>query len=206
MTTTNEVPTKKRGRVITLVVIIALIVILFGFGVTKRNALVAKQEGVKLAWSEVENQYQRRFDLIPNLVNTVKGYASHEKETLEGVIQARANATKTNIDIKDLSPEQLEQFNQSQQNLTQALDKLMVVVERYPELKADENFRQLQVQLEGTENRITVARRDFNEEAKGYNQYRLTFPTNIIAGMFGFKEYPYFKADAAAASAPKVEF
>ena len=155
----------------------------------------------------MENQYQRRADLIPNLVETVKGYASHERETLEGVINARAKASQPIIQSGEgMTQEQLNQFQQAQGDLTSALNKLMVVVERYPELKADENFRQLQAQLEGTENRITTARMDFNNEAQQYNTKVRRFPTNIFAGIFGFRQRPYFQAEAGAEQAPQVKF
>lgn len=186
--------------------IIALLIIIGGFLASGYNNLVGKQEHVSTAWSQVENQYQRRLDLIPNLVETVKGYASHERETLEGVVNARANATKASIDPSKMTPEQLANYSNTQDQLSQALGRLMVVVERYPELKADENFRQLQAQLEGTENRIAVARKDFNESAKEYNTYRRKFPSNIVAGLFGFDARPYFEAAPEAAQAPKVEF
>ncbi len=170
------------------------------------NNLVTQDEGVKTAWSQVENQYQRRADLIPNLVNTVKGYAAHEKNTLEGVMNARAKATQTTIDPTNLNEETMKQYQAAQGELSNALSRLMVVVERYPELKANENFRELQVQLEGTENRITVERKRFNEVAQGYNTYVRTFPNNILSGIFGFQTKAYFTAEAGAEKAPQVEF
>lgn len=194
---------KSKGLVI---FILAAVVILILWMVRGYNGLVNKQEEVNTAWSQVENQYQRRLDLIPNLVATVKGYASHERETLEAVINARANATNAKIDPANMTPEQLAGFQQSQQALSQALGRLMVVVERYPELKADQNFLQLQAQLEGTENRIAVARKDFNDTAKVYNKACRTIPTNIVAALFGFDTKPYFEANEAAKAAPKVEF
>ncbi len=190
----------------TIAVVIVLLVGLFAYGTKVYNGLVDKEEGVKTAWSQVENNYQRRADLIPNLVSTVKGYASHEKETLEGVIQARSKATATNINANDMTPEALQQFQANQDALSSALSRLMIVVEKYPELKANENFRDLQVQLEGTENRITIARKQFNETAQVYNKNVRRFPGNIFAGLFGFEQRPYFEAQAGSDVAPKVEF
>ena len=187
-------------------IIVALAVILFFWTKGVYNNLVTQDEGVKTAWSQVENQYQRRADLIPNLVNTVKGYAAHEKSTLEGVMNARAKATQTTIDPTNLNEETMKQYQAAQGELSNALSRLMVVVERYPELKANENFRELQVQLEGTENRITVERKRFNEVAQGYNTYVRTFPNNILSGIFGFQTKAYFTAEAGAEKAPQVEF
>ena len=187
-------------------IIVALAVLLFLWTKGVYNNLVTQDEGVKTAWSQVENQYQRRADLIPNLVNTVKGYAAHEKNTLEGVMNARAKATQTTIDPTNLNEETMKQYQAAQGELSNALSRLMVVVERYPELKANENFRELQVQLEGTENRITVERKRFNEVAQGYNTYVRTFPNNILSGIFGFQTKAYFTAEAGAEKAPQVEF
>ena len=187
-------------------IIVALAVILFFWTKGVYNNLVTQDEGVKTAWSQVENQYQRRADLIPNLVNTVKGYAAHEKNTLEGVMNARAKATQTTIDPTNLNEETMKQYQAAQGELSNALSRLMVVVERYPELKANENFRELQVQLEGTENRITVERKRLNEVAQGYNTYVRTFPNNILSGIFGFQTKAYFTAEAGAEKAPQVEF
>ena len=170
------------------------------------NTMVKMDEEVSASWAQVENVYQRRADLIPNLVNTVKGYASHEQETLEGVIEARAKATSVNVDANNLNPESLQQFQQAQDGLSSALSRLMVVVERYPDLKANQNFLDLQAQLEGTENRITVERRKFNETAQGFNTYIRSFPKNIYAGMFGFEKKAYFSAEAGAEKAPVVNF
>ena len=187
-------------------IIVALAVLLFFWTKGVYNNLVTQDEGVKTAWSQVENQYQRRADLIPNLVNTVKGYAAHEKNTLEGVMNARAKATQTTIDPTNLNEETMKQYQAAQGELSNALSRLMVVVERYPELKANENFRELQVQLEGTENRITVERKRFNEVAQGYNTYVRTFPNNILSGFFGFQAKAYFTAEVGAEKAPQVEF
>lgn len=170
------------------------------------NSLVEQQEGVESAWSEVENQYQRRMDLIPNLVNTVKGYATHEQSTLNQVVSARTKASSININIEDLDDETLAKYQKAQEELTQGIGRLMAVAEAYPELKANENFQELQAQLEGTENRIAVARRNFNETAQGYNANIRKFPTVIYAGWFGFKKKPYFEAAAGADIAPVVEF
>ena len=170
------------------------------------NGFVAAEEEVESAWSQVENQYQRRADLVPNLVATVKGYAAHEQETLEGVIEARAKATQVTIDPAKTTPEQLAAFQAAQSELSQALGRLLAVAENYPDLKANENFRDLQAQLEGTENRITVARQLFNESARNYNTKIRRFPNNILAGMCGFEKKPYFEAEEGASKAPKVEF
>ena len=170
------------------------------------NKMVELDEQVSSQWSQVENVYQRRADLIPNLVNTVKGYAQHEQETLTGVIEARSKATSVNIDSKNLTPESLEQFNQAQEGLTSSLSRLMLVVERYPDLKANENFLDLQAQLEGTENRIAVERRKFNEVTQSYNAYIRKFPQLIYAGMLGFDKKIYFEARQGADQPPVVEF
>jgi len=161
---------------------------------------------VDAQWAQVENVYQRRADLIPNLVEVVKGYASHEKETLEGVINARAKATSVNIEANNLNAQSFANFQQAQEGLTQALSKLMVVVERYPDLKANQNFLELQAQLEGTENRITVERQKFNNVTKEFNTTIKLFPNNLFAGMFGFSPKPYFAAQQGAETAPKVSF
>jgi len=172
------------------------------------NSLVALDEQVNGAWSQVQNVYQRRADLIPNLVETVKGYASHERETLEAVIQARANATRPQINAGNVAenPQLFQQFEQAQSQLTSALSRLMVVIERYPDLKANTNFVRLQDELAGTENRIAVERRRFNETVQNYNQTVRSFPTNIFAGMFGFEQREYFEASPEAQEAPKVDF
>ena len=170
------------------------------------NKMVSMDEQVTSQWAQVQNVYQRRADLIPNLVNTVKGYAEHERETLEGVIEARSKATSVNIDPTKLTPEAIQQFNQAQDGLSSALSKLMVVVERYPDLKANQNFLDLQAQLEGTENRITVERQKFNETTQQYNAYIRKFPQIIYAGWFGFEKKSYFEAQPGAEKAPEVKF
>ena len=187
------------------ILILGLIVLAL-WAVPKYNGLVKSQESVETAWGNVENVYQRRADLIPNLVETVKGYAKHEQETLEGVIEARANATKVTIDPTNMTPEDLQKYQAAQGDVTNALSKLIAVAEAYPDLKANQNFLELQNQLEGTENRITVERNKFNEVAKEYNTKRRTFPTNIISSIFGFGEKPYFQAQPGADVAPKVDF
>lgn len=195
----------KKSWIIIIVVAVALF-LLYGWVSNSYNEMVNKSEAVKAQWSQVENVYQRRADLIPNLVNTVKGYATHEKETLEGVVEARAKATAVTIDANHLSPQSLQQFQKVQDGLSQALSRLMVVVERYPDLKANQNFLELQAQLEGTENRIAVERRRFNLETQAYNVYIKLFPGNILANIFGFTEKPYFKAEKGAEKVPKVKF
>ena len=187
-------------------IIILALIILGLWAVPKYNGLVKSQESVETAWGNVENVYQRRADLIPNLVETVKGYAKHEQETLENVINARANATKVTIDPTNMTPEDLQKYQAAQGEVTSALSRLIAVSESYPDLKANQNFLELQNQLEGTENRIAVERNKFNEVAKEYNTKRRTFPTNIIASIFGFGEKPYFQAQPGADVAPKVDF
>ncbi|MCQ2217017.1 MAG: LemA family protein [Paludibacteraceae bacterium] len=170
------------------------------------NGLVTKEEGVKTSWANVETQYQRRMDLIPNLVNVVKGYAAHEKETFEAVIKARAEATQIKLSIDDLSEENLAKMQAAQNSLSGALGRLMAVTENYPELKANDQFKELQSQLEGTENGIANARRNYNETAQGYNTDIRVFPGSLVAMIFGLKEHPYFKADEGAQKAPTVQF
>jgi LemA protein len=170
------------------------------------NKMVDLEEQVTSQWSQVENVYQRRADLIPNLVNTVRGYASHEQETFVEVVEARSKATSVNVDAENLSPQAIEQFNQAQQGLTSALSRLMVIVEQYPDLKANQNFRDLQAQLEGTENRIAVERRKFNEVSQQYNAYIRKFPQLIYAGMMGFEKKDYFEAQQGSERAPEVQF
>ena len=192
----------KKPLIITIVVVVLLALL----GSSSYNSMVDQQEGVTKAWSNVENQYQRRSDLIPNLVNTVKGYAKHEQGTLEGVVAARSKATQITIDPEKLTPEKLQAYQKAQGDVTTALGKLLAITENYPDLKANQNFLELQAQLEGTENRIAVERGRFNELAKEYNAYIRKFPKNIFAGMFGFEKKPYFEAEAGAEKAPKVEF
>lgn len=197
---------KNKGLWITLAIIAVIVLAGYAWLKGSYNSMVTKDEEVKTAWSQVENQYQRRMDLIPNLVNTVKGYATHERQTLEGVVNARAQATQTVIDPSNLNEQTLKQFQAAQGELTNALSRLMIILERYPDLKANQNFLELQAQLEGTENRISVERKRFNEAARSYNTYIRSFPRNLLAGMFGFQPKPYFTADAGAEKAPKVEF
>jgi len=184
--------------------IIIAVVILWIVGLY--NGLISSRENVNSKWANVEAQYQRRADLIPNLVSTVKGAADFEKSTIEAVIQARASATSIKINANDLTPEKLQQFQQAQAQLSGALGRLLAVAENYPQLKAVGNFSELQAQLEGTENRINEARRQFNEAAQGYNADRQRFPRVLIANMFGFKEKPYFQAEAGTEKAPQVKF
>ncbi len=196
----------KKGCLIAIAVVVVLGIALFGWVKSTYNGMVASQEGVETAWAQVENVYQRRADLIPNLVNTVKGYAKHEQETLEKVINARANATSVKIDPSNMTEADLKKFQDAQGELSSALSRLIAVSEAYPDLKANQNFLELQSQLEGTENRITVERQKFNEVAQGYNTQIRTFPNNILAGIFGFDRKPYFEAQAGADKAPTVDF
>ncbi len=188
-------------------IIVAAVVAVLGFwGVGCYNEMVTQEENVETAWGDVQTYYQRRADLIPNLVNTVKGYAQHESATLQNVIEARAKATQITIDPANATPEQLAQYQEAQGQLSQALGRLMAVAEAYPDLKANTNFRDLQAQLEGTENRIAVARQNYNEAVKTFNTYVRRFPKNIVAAMCGFEKKAYFEADTAAAQAPEVQF
>jgi len=187
-------------------IIIAIVAVLVIWGVSAYNGLVSTQENVNNQWAQVETQYQRRADLIPNLVNTVKGYATHERETLEGVIEARSRATQVTVDANNLTPEAMAQYQQAQGAVTSALGRLLAIAENYPDLKANQNFLELQAQLEGTENRINVARNNFNDAAREYNTAIRRFPRNIFAGLFGFHQRPYFAADAGAERAPEVQF
>lgn len=199
----------KKGLVVTLVVVGILFVggiALYGFFASTYNSMVAKEETVTAQWSQVENVYQRRADLIPNLVNTVKGYADFEQETLTGVIEARSKATSVNIDANNLTPEKVAQFQEAQEGLSSALSRLLVTIERYPDLKANQNFLDLQAQLEGTENRITVERQKFNDTVQDYNTYIRQFPKNFLAGMYGFETKGYFKSQSGAERAPEVTF
>lgn len=186
-----------------LIVVIGAIAIWL---ISSYNGMVKMDEKVSSAWSNVENQYQRRADLIPNLVNVVKGYASHEKETFEAVVSARSKATQVTVDPENLTPEKLQEYQKAQGEVGATLGRLLAITESYPELKANENFKELQAQLEGTENRISVERRNFNEIARTYNSAIRTFPRSIIAGMFGFEKRPYFEAEEGANKAPEVKF
>lgn len=195
----------KKGT-ITLLVIGVLILIMVGGTLTTYNGLIAKDEAVATAWGNIQSQYQRRADLIPNLVSTVKGYAKHESETLENVMAARAKATQITVNADNLTPEKLKQYQAAQGELSQALGRLMAVSENYPNLKANENFSGLQAQLEGTENRINESRQIYNSAVQTYNVSVRRFPANIVAGMFGFDKKNQFEAEAGAEKAPKVEF
>ncbi len=195
----------KKGT-ITLLVIGVLILIMVGGTLTTYNGLIAKDEAVATAWGNIQSQYQRRADLIPNLVSTVKGYAKHESETLESVMAARAKATQITVNADNLTPEKLKQYQAAQGELSQALGRLMAVSENYPNLKANENFSELQAQLEGTENRINESRQIYNSAVQTYNVSVRRFPANIVAVMFGFDKKNQFEAEAGAEKAPKVEF
>lgn len=195
---------KKSWIVIGVLALVILWLIFSSIG--SYNSMVTKDESVTGQWSQVENVYQRRADLIPNLVSTVKGYAAHEKETLEGVVNARAKATSTTINADNLDAAALQKFQAAQDGLSSALSRLMVVVEKYPDLKANQNFLELQAQLEGTENRIANERKKFNETAQDFNTYIRKFPKNLYAGMFGFEKRAYFESTPGADVAPKVEF
>ncbi len=191
-----------RTGIIVLIVLALLVMV----GCGKYNGMVKVDENVKNKWGAVQSSYQRRADLIPNLVSTVKGAANFETETLTKVMEARASATQIKVDVNDLSPEKIQQYQAAQGQLSQALGRLLAVSEAYPDLKANQNFRDLQVQLEGTENRINVARNDFNDAVNSYNSTIRTFPNNIVAGFTGFKAKGYFTADESAKDAPKVQF
>ena len=193
---------KNKGWIIAGVVILALVL----WGVSGYNSLVGMDEEVNGKWANVETQYQRRSDLLPNLVSTVKGYAAHENSTLEAVMAARSQATQVKIDPSNCTPQQLAAYQKAQGDVTTALGKLLAISENYPQLKANENFLELQSQLEGTENRINVARKDFNDAAKKFNMSIRRFPKSIIASMCGFEKRSYFEAEAGADKAPKVEF
>lgn len=191
---------------IPVIVIVVLGIIIYSLTIGFNNTAVVKQEDARLAWSNVESSYQRRNDLISNLVKTVQGAAEFERGTLTDVIEARARATSVNVDPTNITPEQLQQFQEAQSQVSSALSRLLVTVERYPELRATENFQQLQSQLEGTENRINVARNRYNEATTDYNTYIRTFPNSMFAGMFGFDRMERFEADAGSEDAPEVEF
>jgi LemA protein len=194
----------KKWIVIGIIAVVAIV--LYNFFAGSYNNMVAKGENVTRAWQDVESDYQRRLDLIPNLVNTVKGYADFEKSTLTEVIEARAAATQIKVDPTNLTEESIKNFQAAQGQLSGALSRLLVTVEQYPDLKANQNFLELQAELAGTENRIKVARNKFNETVQDYNTYIKSFPRNLLAGMYGFQHKAYFEADAAAAKAPEVKF
>ncbi len=199
----------KKGCLITIIIVAFLALVVLGivlWGTKVYNGMITMQESVTSQWGNVETQYQRRSDLIPNFVNTVKGAANFEQTTLTQVIEARSKATSVTIDPTKLTAENMQQFQQAQGQVSSALSRLMVVVEKYPELKATQNFRDLQIELEGTENRISVERRKFNEVALSYNTYIKRFPQNFIAGMFTFQTKPYFDAVEGADKAPEVKF
>ncbi len=187
-------------------IILAVVAVIVLWGISAYNGMVNVEEQATTEWAKVQSAYQRRADLIPNLVNVVKGYASHEEETLEGVVNARAKATSINVDAGDLSPEKLQEFQKAQGELSQALGRLIAVSEAYPDLKANENFKELQVQLEGTENRINEARNSFNTAVQTYNVRIRKFPNSLLAGIFGFDKMTKFEADAEAQKAPEVKF
>ncbi|MBE6287032.1 MAG: LemA family protein [Mediterranea massiliensis] len=188
------------------IAIIAIVAIVAIWAISGYNGLVNMEENVNNQWSNVETQYQRRADLIPNLVNTVKGYATHEQETLQAVIEARSKATQITVNADDLTSEKLAEFQKAQGTITSALGKLLALSESYPDLKANQNFLELQAQLEGTENRINVARTNFNNTAKEYNTAIRRFPKNLLAGLFGFDRRAYFEAQEGAETAPTVQF
>jgi len=193
-------------RNLSLLVILGIIVILFFWGCSGYNGLVKQDENVKNRWNKVQSDYQRRADLIPNLVNTVKGEASFERGTLTDVINARASASQTKVDANQLTPENLQKFQQAQGQLTQALGRFLVITENYPNLRANDAFRGLQTQLEGTENRIKNSRNDFNDAVQTYNTKIRSFPTNVFAGVMGFKQRTGFAAEAGSEKAPEVKF
>lgn len=195
----------KKGTIALLVVGVFILALVMGT-LTTYNGLVSKDETVATAWGNVQSQYQRRADLVPNLVSTVKGYAKHESETLEGVVAARAKATQITVNADELTSEKLKQYQAAQGELSQALGRLMAIQENYPQLKANENFSELQAQLEGTENRINESRQLFNSAVQTYNVSVRRFPANIVAGMFGFEKKSQFEAESGAEKAPKVEF
>ena len=189
-----------------IIIIIAVVAVIVIWAVSMYNGLGTMDESVNSQWANVETQYQRRADLIPNLVNTVKGYASHEKETLEGVVEARSKATQMQVNANDLTPEKLAEYQKAQGAVTSALGKLLAITENYPDLKANQNFLELQAQLEGTENRINVARTNFNNAAQAYNTAIRRFPKSLFASMFGFDKHAYFEAAEGTETAPTVSF
>lgn len=195
-----------KKSLIVIIVLVVIVVALFGWVKSTYNGMVEKDENVSKAWSQVENVYQRRADLIPNLVETVKGYAAHESNTLQGVVDARAKATQMSVNVEDLTEENIKKYQEAQGELQKAMGRLLMLTENYPDLKANENFMKLQDDLSGTENRITVERQKFNEVAKEYNTTIRKFPANIVAGMFGFEKKGYFTAQEGADKAPEVKF
>lgn len=195
----------KKSAII-LIAVAVILVIFYFMAKSGYNGMVSMRENVKAQWANVENQYQRRGDLIPNLVNTVKGYAAHESNTLESVVEARSKATQTNINFDQLNEQTLQKFNAAQGEVSSALSRLMAISESYPDLKANQNFRDLQVQIEGTENRISTERRKFNESAQAYNAYIMQFPRNLFASMFGFQSMAYFASEPGSEKAPEVTF
>ena len=188
------------------IVVVVLVVLFISGSCSAYNRMVTAEETVNTTWADVEAQYQRRSDLIPNLVNTVKGYAAHEQSTFTEVVEARAQAMSFKLDAADLTPEKLAEFQQAQAQVRSALGRLIAVSESYPDLKANQNFLELQAQLEGTENRISVARKEFNEVAKTYNVAVRRFPANLVAKLFGFGQKPYFEAAEGTETAPRVQF
>ncbi|MBQ7663530.1 MAG: LemA family protein [Prevotella sp.] len=186
--------------------IVVAIVLIGGWAISAYNGMVSSEEEATTAFANLQSTYQRRADLIPNLVETVKGYAAHEKETLEGVVAARSKATSVNIDPDNMTPEKMKQFQDAQGELSTALGRLIAIQENYPDLKANENFRDLQVQLEGTENRINEARNTYNKKVQDYNVMIRRFPNTLFAGMFGFEKMEKFEAEAGAEKAPQVKF
>ncbi|KGL49587.1 LemA family protein [Porphyromonas cangingivalis] len=197
---------KTKSRLLSFIIILVVAVGLISYGINSYNGLVVQEENVENAWGNVQTQYQKRMDLIPNLVNTTKGYATHEKETLEGVINARSKATQVTIDPTNLTPEAMKQYSAAQGEVSQALSRLLVTVERYPDLKANQNFLALQNQLETIENQISVERKTFNERVTEFNKYMRVFPRVMVARIFGFSEKVYFEAEAGSEKAPRVEF
>lgn len=195
-----------KKKFIPIIIVAAIVVILVAWGVSVYNGLVTKDENCSKQWSKVESQYQRRMDLIPNLVNTVKGYASHEEATLLKVIEARNQASQVKVDAENMTQEQLNNFQQTQDNLSSAIRGLNIVVEQYPDLKANQNFLELQSQLEGTENRIAVERQRYSDVVNDFNKSVRRFPNSMFASIFGFDKKPYFEAQSGAENAPKVEF
>lgn len=196
----------KSKKANSIILIVGVVVLIIFWIIGKYNGIINKEENVDSKWAQVENVYQRRADLIPNLVATVKGYAEHEQEVLTDVIEARSKATSVNLNAENMTEENLRAFQEAQDQLSGALSRLLVTVEKYPDLKANQNFMELQAQLEGTENRITVERKNFNDAVKDYNSNIRKFPTNIVANVFGFDKKAYFESAAGSNVAPKVEF